>query len=160
MSFIYQFRHEAVEQGEQKRGNMRSVHIRIRHNNNLVIPQLGDIKIISIALGKTAAKGIDHCFDLRICKNFINTCFFHIQNLTANGQNCLKCTISCSFCASSCGIPLYNKNLAFGSIPRFAVRQFSIGIEGKLLFCKHICFRFFFRLPYLCRLFRTADYGL
>ena len=38
---------------------MCAIHIGIRHDNDLVIAQLTDIKIISVAFGKAAAKGID-----------------------------------------------------------------------------------------------------
>ena len=38
---------------------MASVYIPICHKDDLVIAQLGDVKVISIAFGKTTAKGID-----------------------------------------------------------------------------------------------------
>ena len=57
---------------------MGSVYIRICHDNDLIIPQLTDIKIISISFRKAASERIDHGLDLRICKYFVNACFLHI----------------------------------------------------------------------------------
>ena len=37
MSLLYQFRHEPVKQRQQQGGDMSSVHIRICHNNNLIV---------------------------------------------------------------------------------------------------------------------------
>ncbi len=51
---------------------MAAVHIGIRHQDNLMVAQLADIKVIPIALGKTAAKGINHGFYLCIGKNLIH----------------------------------------------------------------------------------------
>ena len=68
---------------------MRSVHIRIGHDDDLVIAQFGDIKIIAVAFGKSAAKGIDHGLDLRIGQNLVNAGLFHVQNLSADRQDCL-----------------------------------------------------------------------
>ena len=57
---------------------MCSVHVGIRHDDDLVIAEFCDIKIISIPLGKTTSKRIDHRLDLRIRQHLVNTCFFHV----------------------------------------------------------------------------------
>ena len=62
---------------------MGTIHIGIRHDNNLMITQLGDIKIFM----DTCTKSRDHGFNLIIDKNLIQTCFFDIQNLTSQRQN-------------------------------------------------------------------------
>ena len=57
---------------------MCSIHIRICHDDDLVIAQLRDIEIVAVPFGKAAAKRIDHRFDLGIGKHLVNTCLFHI----------------------------------------------------------------------------------
>ena len=49
MTFKNKLRHKTIEQGQKQCGNMRTVHIGICHNDDLVVSQLTDIKIISIA---------------------------------------------------------------------------------------------------------------
>ena len=139
---------------------MGTVHIGIRHDDDLVIAQLGNIEIIAVALGKSAAEGIDHGLDLCIGKHFIDTGFFHVQNLTADRQDCLIHTVSRSLGTAACRITLYDENLTFGRISGLAVRQFPIGIKGEFLLGQHIGLRFFFGLTDLGRFFRTADDAL
>ena len=73
---------------------MGTVHVGIGHDDDLVIPQLADIKVISISFGKSAAKCIDHRLDLCIRQHFIDTCFFHVQDLTTDWKDCLEHTVS------------------------------------------------------------------
>ena len=91
---------------------MSAVHIRIGHDNDLVIAKLADIEIISVALGKAATEGVDHGFDLCVGQNLVNACLFHVQNLTTDGKNSLEITVSCCLGAASCRVSLYDKDLA------------------------------------------------
>ena len=113
MSLLNKLRHKAVEQRQKQCGNVCTVHVSISHNNNLVIAQFCNIKIIAVALGKSTAKSIDHSLDFRICKDFVDACFLHVQNLTPDRQDCLIHTVSCCLCRSSGRISLHNKYLAF-----------------------------------------------
>ena len=114
---------------------MSTIDVGIGHNNNLIITKFCDIKIITITFRKATAKSIDHSFDLCICKNFIDTCLFYVQNLTTNRQNRLKASITGSFCTTTRRITLYDKDFTFTVILGLAVSQFTIRIKGKLLFC-------------------------
>ena len=117
---------------------MGTIHVCICHNNNLVIAKLGNVKVIAIALGKPAAKGINHGLDLRVGKNLVNTGLFHVQDLSPNGKDRLKLPVSGGFGAAAGGIPLHDEDLAFCRIPGFAVGQLSVGVKGKLLLGQHI----------------------
>ena len=57
---------------------MRSIHIGICHNDDLVITQLRNIKIVSETFRKSTAESIDHRLDLCIGKYFVDRCLFHI----------------------------------------------------------------------------------
>ena len=57
---------------------MTAVDIGIRHQNNLMVSKLCNIEVIAVALGKTAAEGIDHRLDFRIGENLIHGSLLHI----------------------------------------------------------------------------------
>ena len=124
---------------------MRSVHVCICHDNNLVIPQFGNVKVIAVSFGETASECINHCLDLRIGKNLVDTCFFHIQDLTADRQDCLIHTVSGRLGRTSRRISLHDEDLAFGRIPALTVSKLAITVKGILLLGQQI------RLcPFLC----------
>ena len=129
MSFKDQLRHKTVEQGKQQCGNVCSIHIRIGHDNDFIIAQLTDIKVIAISFGKAAAKCIDHGLDFCIGKYFINTCFFYVQDLTTDWQDCLEHTVSGCLRRTAGRISLDDKNLAFGCITAFTVRKLTVTVK-------------------------------
>ena len=92
---------------------MGTVHVGIGHDDDLVIPQLADIKVISISFGKSAAKCIDHRLDLCIRQHFIDTCFFHVQDLTTDWKDCLEHTVSGCLRRPPGRVSLYDEYLTF-----------------------------------------------
>ena len=136
---------------------MGAVHIRIGHNNDFIIAESADIKVIAVAFGKSAAKGVNHGFNFRIGKNLINARFFDVQNLSADWKNGLKMTVSGGFCRTSGGISFDNENFTDGSVPAFTVGKFSVGIKGKFWLGQEIGLCLFFALTDFCRFFRTGE---
>ena len=136
---------------------MRAVHIRIRHDDNFIIAQLCDVKIVSIAFGKTTAKGVDHGLDLRVCQHLVDARLFHVQNLSPNGKDGLIGTVPRHFGAAAGGISLHDEDLAFRRVTGFTVCKLAVGIEGKLLFGEQVGFGPLFGFPDLRRLLRAAD---
>ena len=66
---------QALIRSRQHQGsNMCTVHIGIGHDDDLVIPQFGNIKIFM----NTGTKCRDHRTDLRIAVNSIQSCFFYV----------------------------------------------------------------------------------
>ena len=112
---------------------MRTVHIGIGHNDNLVVAKLADIKVVAVSLRKTASKGIDHGLDLGIGKDFVNAGFFYIQNLASNRQDGLEMAVSGGFGRTAGRISFDNKDLADIGIAAFAVGQFAVGVKGEFL---------------------------
>ena len=78
MACLDQLRHKPVEEGQQQGCNMRAVYIGICHNDDLVIAQFADIKIISVPFRETTSECLDHRLDLCVRKHFIDGCLFHI----------------------------------------------------------------------------------
>ena len=160
MSFVNKFGHESEEKSKQKIRDMRTVDIGIGHDDDLVIAQLGDVKVIAVAFRETAAEGIDHGLDLGICQDLINAGFFYVQRLTADRQDCLIFTVSCRLCTAACRITLDDEDLTLGCIAGTAVSQFAVGIKGILLLGQQVRLCLFFALSDLGCLFRTADHVL
>ena len=79
ISLLDQLRHKTVYEGKHQRSDVGAVHVRIRHDDDLVIPQLGDIEILM----DPGAESRDHGLDLRVGKYLVQPRFFHVQNLSA-----------------------------------------------------------------------------
>lgn len=58
---------------------MGTIDIGIRHNDNLVISQFRNVKILM----DSGSKSCNHRFDLFICINFIQPCLLHIEDFTS-----------------------------------------------------------------------------
>ena len=86
---------------------MRAINIGISHDNDFVITQFADIKIFM----NTGSKCSDHCFDLCIAVDSVQTRLFYIEDLTTQWKDCLCCTVSGSFCGTTRRISLYDVDL-------------------------------------------------
>ena len=139
---------------------MASVHIGIRHQYDLIIAQLGNIKIIAIAFREPAAKGIDHGLDLGVSKNLVHGCLLHIEDFSPDRKDCLIFAVSGRLGGASGGISLYDKDLAFFRFPALTVGQLSIAVKGKSGFGQHVGLGLFLSAPYLGRLLGTGDHTL
>ena len=84
MAFKNKLRHKTIKQSEQQIGNMGTVHIRIRHDNNLVVTKLGYVKIIAVAFRKATAEGVDHGLDLGVGKDLIDARFLHVEDFSSD----------------------------------------------------------------------------
>ena len=88
---------------------MCAVHIGIGKDNDLIIPEPADVKIIS----DPAAKGGDHRLYLIVHQNLFQGCLLHIQNLPPQGQHSLCPAVACRLDGAAGRISLYDINLAF-----------------------------------------------
>ena len=79
MSSFYQRSHKSKEEGKQKRSNMRTIHIRIRHDNNLFIPKSFNIK----AILDSASDSSNKRFNFIIRHHLLENSLLCIQNFTS-----------------------------------------------------------------------------
>ncbi len=100
---------------------MRTVNVRIGHDNNLMISELTDIKIFRDA----GTERRNHGTDGITSEDSVKSCFFYVQNLTAERQDCLCCTVTCRLCGTTCGITLYDVDFAVLRIFIGAIREFT-----------------------------------
>ena len=133
-----QFRHEPVEEGQKQSCDVCAVHVGIGHDDDLVIPELGDIEIFV----DTGSERGDHGTDLGISQDPVQSCLFHVQDLTAERQDRLCFPDPCFLCASAGGISLDNKDLTVFRIFIRAVCQFSrkASARQRTLSCCFPCF--------------------
>ena len=73
---------------------MCTVDVGISHDNDLVVTQLGNIKIFVNARSKSS----DHRLDFCIAVNTFKTRLLHVQDLSAQRKNRLRRTASRCFC--------------------------------------------------------------
>ena len=155
MTVINQFRHKAVKEGEKQGVDMAAVHIGIGHQDDFIIAQLGDVKVIAVSFRETAAEGINHGFDFRIGQNLVNAGFSTFRILPLMGESPGR-TIPCRLGAASGGISFHDENFTSG---RSRDSQFaSFPLESKENFClvSMFVFAFFFGFPDFGSFFRTA----
>ena len=130
---------------------MGAVYIRIRHDDDLVIAKLADIKIVAISFRKTASERIDHGLDLCIGQDLIDAGFLYVQDLSTDGKDGLIHTVPGGLGRASGGISLYDEDLTQLRLPAFAIGQLAVGVKGVFLFCQKIGLGLFFRLSDLGR---------
>ena len=121
MSLADELRHEAVQEGQHQRIDVRAVHIGIRHDNDLVVTQLRDVKILVDA----GAEGRDHGLDFLVLVDAFLSRLLDVQNFAAERQNRLRRPASGRLGGAACGISLDQENLTVLRILVGAVRQLS-----------------------------------
>ena len=119
MPLFDQLRHEAVEEGQQKRRDMGSVDIGIGHDDNPVIAKLCDIKILM----DSAAKCCNHRLDLGIAQDTVQPCLLDVEDLSSERKDGLRRTRTRCLCGASCRISLNQKDLTVLRILVRAVRK-------------------------------------
>ena len=91
MLFVHDVLHLPVKEREKKRPDVRAVHVRVAHKNDLPVAELADIKLFPYA----RAKGHNHCFYFFIAENLVDPRFFHIKDLSLQRQYRLESPVPC-----------------------------------------------------------------
>ena len=81
------FRQLAIEEREQQRPDVRSVHVGVGHDDDAVIPELGDVEIFR---ADAAAERRDHRPDLVVAEHLIEPRLLDVENLSLERQNRLE----------------------------------------------------------------------
>ena len=85
---------------------MSSVYVGIGHDDNLMVSEFLNIKVIS----DTAAESSYHILYFFRIKNFIKSCFFYIEDFTSERKYCLTLSVSSVFSGTAGGITLDKEN--------------------------------------------------
>mgnify|MGYP000296725207 CR=1 FL=1 len=91
---------------------MCSINVGIGHDDDLVISQFGNIEIIMDSCTECS----DHCLDLGITVDLIQSCLLYIQDLSTKWQDRLGRSVTGCLCRTSRRVSLYNVDLTLGWI--------------------------------------------
>jgi hypothetical protein len=111
--------HIAEEEGQHQGADMGAVHVRIGHDEHLVVPQLGDIELVADA----AAQCQHHRHQLVVAVNFIGAGLFHVQHLAPQRQNGLNGRVASHLGRAACRVALDDENFGAAGVFFAAVCQ-------------------------------------
>ena len=86
MALLDERAHIAEEEGQHQGADVRTVHIRIGHDEHLVVTQLGDVKFLANA----AAQGQHHGHQFIVAVDLIGAGLFHVEHLAPQRQDSLN----------------------------------------------------------------------
>src|SRR4029450_2346134 len=114
----HQLGHLAEKESKQQRANMRSIDVRISHDNDPPVAQFGNIEttfVFAVAIlfrfANPSADRRNHGLDLVVLEELIFTRLFDIYQFSADGQNGLITSIASLFGGAACGITFDNVKL-------------------------------------------------
>src|SRR5262249_61560413 len=81
-----ELRHLTEEEREEQRANVRAVHVRVRHDDDLVIARLGDVELF---LDARANRGDDRT-DFFVRQHLVDAGLLDVDDLAAEWQNRLE----------------------------------------------------------------------
>ena len=117
--------HLPVEKRQQQRADVRSVHVGIGHDDDLVVAELLDgERAFTLAIADPGADGGDHGPDFVVLKDLVEARLFNVNQLPANGQDGLELPVAPLFRRAACGVALDNE--------QFRVRRIAVGTIGQL----------------------------
>ena len=95
------------EEGQKQRLDVRTVDIGIRHDDNLAVSQLFDIKFVADSRTERKNYGYNLCGAV----NSFKTRLFDIENLTSHGKHRLELTLSAVLCGTACRVTFHKEQL-------------------------------------------------
>ena len=106
MSLLDQLGHVSEEEGQKQNTDMRAVDVRVRHDNDLAVSELGNVKFVT----DTAAQRLNNGNERGVCIHLVKSGLFYVENLTAQGKNGLKARVTSSVICEICWILFVWKN--------------------------------------------------
>jgi len=107
MAAANKVRHLLEEKGDEQRRDMRPIHIRIGHDDDLLITQV----IITVVLTRPHTKRLNEIADLLVLGHLVRRRTCHVQDFSAQGKDCLRLPVSRLFGGPASGVTLNNKEL-------------------------------------------------
>ena len=119
VTFLDEVSHLAEEEGEEERADVGSIHIRVGHDDDLVVTGLLHIEVLP---DPRADRG-DHGADLFVRENFVDPCALDVENLALEGQDGLERAIPALLRTAAGTVALDEVDLAEAGVRDGAVRQ-------------------------------------
>ena len=117
---IDQLRHLPVEERQEQRADVRTVHVRVRHDDDAVVAQLVDVEILG---ADAAAEGRDHRLDLVAAEHLVEARLFDVQDLALDRQDGLEPPVAALLGRAAGRFTLDDVDLALGGIALLAVGE-------------------------------------
>src|SRR6185295_17497970 len=113
-------RNLAVEESQQQRADVRAVHVRVRHDDDAVIAQLGEVELF---LADAAAKRRDQRANLRRREHLVESRALDVQDLALQRQDGLRASVAALLGGPAGRITLDDEELGQGRILLLAVGE-------------------------------------
>ena len=99
---------------------MRSVHVGVGHDDDAVIPQLGDVEIFR---ADAAAECRDHRLDFVAAEHLVEARLLDVQDLALQRQDRLEATVAALLGGATRRFALDDVEFALGGVPLLAVGE-------------------------------------
>ena len=132
MPSIDHFAHVAEEEGQNQGADMRSVHIGVRHDDDAVVAELGDVEV---AGSDARAEGGNHQPDFFGGEHLVEPGPLDVEDLSFERKDGLEATIPPLLGRAACGVALDEVDLAEAGVALLAVGQLAGkggGVESAL----------------------------
>ena len=118
MTFLNKRSHKTEEESKQKRTDMLTVDVGIRHNNYFSVSELFYIEILADSRSQSGNYGSE----LIVSIDSVESCFLDIQHFTPKRKYRLNPSVASALSRTSRRISLDDKNLGFRAVLGLAVR--------------------------------------
>src|SRR5688572_4601569 len=119
---VDQLRHLAVEEREQQRPDVRTVHVGVGHDDDAVVAQARDVEVLD---ADAAAERGDHRLDLVAAEHLVEAGLLDVQNLAFDGQDGLEAAIAALLGRAAGRLALDDVDLALRRVALLAIRKLS-----------------------------------
>src|SRR5579883_974361 len=120
VAFLDQLVHVPEEERQQQRADVAPVHVRVRHDDDLAVPQLGRGEIV---LADPRPQRRDHRPDLLVPEHLVVPRLLHVQDLALQRQDRLEPPVAPLLRRPARRFALDQEQLAALRVPLLAVRQ-------------------------------------
>ncbi len=128
MPALDQFRHLAVEEGEQQRADVGAVHVGVGHHDDLVIAQLADIEFLAADAG---AQRRDQRADFHRGEHLVEARALDVEDLAAQGQHRLVVAVAALLGGATGAVTLDDEEFAARGIAFLAIGELA-GKRGDI----------------------------
>ena len=111
--------HEAEQQRQEQRADVRAVHVGVSHQDELVVAQLVDVEVLLDA----GAQRVDDGLDLLVRQDAVDAGLLDVQDLAADGQDGLGLRVSATAGRTACGVTLDDEDLTLLRVRGLAVHE-------------------------------------
>jgi len=128
--------HLAVEEGKEQRADVRTVDVRVRHDDQLVVAALGDVEsAVALVLANAGAAGGDDGADFLVGEDLVDAGLLDVEDLALDRQDCLVAAVAALLGGATGGVAFDDVELADGRVALRAVGQLAgeaAGGHGRL----------------------------